>query len=409
MKRRRRQSGMGRLFQRRSRLTGKLLPCWWMGYYMPGEKHERQEATGTENYHEALTMLRKRQGEIAAGKMKPGAAERKSVNDILALLRKHYEDTDRTPPQGYLEAFGYELGRFRALDVNREMLDDLRRKWKREGVQWPERKTTRVRPISGGTCNRYLAILGLGYNLAKEKWGLVTGLTFPKERETARGEYMPPATFIAVRNQLPTQDMRDVFELAYLTSKRKGQWRQTELANVVRKCVGGVERLEIHWRGDQTKSGKRDGQPDILPLAPRALAIVQGVLARRREGETCPFLFHSAKCGHWTRRHRAGEPCLGRMQSEWERACSAAGVPCGRKQGGFVFHNARHSAVTNMSGAGTPDSVATTITGHRSLAVYKRYGIRQASVQLAAMEKVEEYVRGLSGSEPTPALGRKAS
>jgi len=36
-----------------------------------------------------------------------------------------------------------------------------------------------------------------------------------------------------------------------------------------------------------------------------------------------------------------------------------------------------------------------TITGHRTLAVYKRYGIRQESVQRAAMEKVEEYVHGL--------------
>jgi hypothetical protein len=49
-----------------------------------------------------------------------------------------------------------------------------------------------------------------------------------------------------------------------------------------------------------------------------------------------------------------------------------------------------------MTGAGVPDSVATTITGHRSLAIFKRYGIRQESVQRAAMEKVETYVRSLS-------------
>lgn len=86
----------------------------------------------------------------------------------------------------------------------------------------------------------------------------------------------------------------------------------------------------------------------------------------------------------------------------------AAGVPCGWKQGGYVFHNTRHSAVTNMSGAGGPDSVATTITGHRSLAVYKRYGIRRESVQRDAMEKVERYVRGLT-EEATAGARRGAA
>jgi hypothetical protein len=61
-----------------------------------------------------------------------------------------------------------------------------------------------------------------------------------------------------------------------------------------------------------------------------------------------------------------------------------------------VFHNTRHSAVTNMTGAGVPDSVAITIIGHRSLPIFKRYGIRQESVQRAAMEKVETYVRSLT-------------
>ena len=47
-----------------------------------------------------------------------------------------------------------------------------------------------------------------------------------------------------------------------------------------------------------------------------------------------------------------------------------------------------------MSGAGVPDTVAMTITGHRSLAIFKRYGIWQDAVQRAAMERVEGYVRG---------------
>src|SRR2546427_13271594 len=48
---------------------------------------------------------------------------------------------------------------------------------------------------------------------------------------------------------------------------------------------------------------------------------------RLRQPPCCPFLFHSIKCGLWTKRHHSGEPFLGRLQSEWERACAAAGVP----------------------------------------------------------------------------------
>jgi len=205
---------------------------------------------------------------------------------------------------------------------------------------------------------------------------------------------MPPAVFYAVHFHLPTEDIRDVCELAYLNGVRKGQLRQTTHDNVVVKHVHGAERWELSWRGEQTKAGKRDGQPHVIPVTGRSLEIVKQAYANRRAH--CPFLFHSVKCGHWTRRHHPGDPCMGRLQSEWERACEAAGVPCGRKTGGYVFHNTRHSAVTNMTGAGVPDSVATTITAHRSLAIFKRYGIRQESVQRAAMEKVETYVRSLT-------------
>jgi hypothetical protein len=60
-----------------------------------------------------------------------------------------------------------------------------------------------------------------------------------------------------------------------------------------------------------------------------------------------------------------------------------------------------------MNAAGIPDTVATTITGHRTLLTYKRYGIRQESVQRDALEKHEQYVQSITGTE-TITTGRKA-
>jgi hypothetical protein len=83
----------------------------------------------------------------------------------------------------------------------------------------------------------------------------------------------------------------------------------------------------------------------------------------------CPFLFHRFSA---SATHGATDPMTPASDARSRNGggLRSAGVPCGRKAGGDVFHNARHSAVTNMTGAGIPDSVATTITGHRSLADY---------------------------------------
>jgi len=53
-------------------------------------------------------------------------------------------------------------------------------------------------------------------------------------------------------------------------------------------------------------------------------------------------------------------------------------------------------------------TVATSITGHRTLLTYKLYGIRQESVQRAALEKAEAYVRNLNGDTGDESSGRKA-
>ena len=163
-------------------------------------------------------------------------------------------------------------------------------------------------------------------------------------------------------------------ELAYLTGIRKGQLLRTELANI------DAERWVMTWRPEQTKTR----EAHVVPLVGRAREIVEVAWAARRLD--CRYLFHED-----------GAP-LGTLRSEWNRACKAAGFPVGRKAGGYVFHNTRHSAVSNLNGAGVPDSVAMTISGHRTPSVFKRYAIRQESVQRAALEKVAAYLETLPGA-----------
>ncbi len=71
----------------------------------------------------------------------------------------------------------------------------------------------------------------------------------------------------------------------------------------------------------------------------------------------------------------------------------------GRKNGGYVFHNTRHTAVTNLVNPGVPSHEAMGVSGHRTRSVFDRYSIKLHEQTRAALRKATEYVQGL-GKEP---------
>jgi len=56
-----------------------------------------------------------------------------------------------------------------------------------------------------------------------------------------------------------------------------------------------------------------------------------------------------------------------------------------------VFHDTRHSAVTNFDASGVSEPVAMSITAHADAIIYKRYNVRRDELQADA----------LSGRAPT--------
>ena len=122
-----------------------------------------------------------------------------------------------------------------------------------------------------------------------------------------------------------------------------------------------------------------------------ALAIVQRAWANRLPD--CDLLFHID-----------GQP-VGQMRSELMRTCKQLGIRYGRGKG-VVFHDTRHSAVTNLVAAGTPEPVAMRITGHTDPNVFKRYNVRRDDIQTDALVKQQEYL-GAQRSSKVERIGTR--
>jgi integrase len=82
------------------------------------------------------------------------------------------------------------------------------------------------------------------------------------------------------------------------------------------------------------------------------------------------------------------------FRKPWNEAFKAAKLP--RR----IFHGLRRTAVRNMIRAGVPQSVAMSISGHKTVSTFMRYNITNAADKLDALKKT---ARPLGGSTPKKA------
>jgi integrase len=396
--RRRSHIPRGTVYRRRAR-AGHLLPTWWLSYRFPGDTAPRREPTNppTHDEAEARRQLHERLGERGHLRAQRLRADTVTVDDLLDLYLLDCADQQRPVQQGRVEPWRTALGAVLACEVRRPDLDALCRRWQRRGltwdagtrtladgsaVMWTARDPQRVRPVSGANCNRLIAVLRRAYTLGKEKVDLTTPLTFPHYAERRRGEYLTEDQCRGICAQFQAKAgaevKADVFRFAYLTGIRKGQLTRTRKRHVL---IAG-ETWKLRWPGEETKNG----EPHELMLVGEELEIVQRAWAKRLPD--CDFLFH------------VNGKRLGPMISELRRTCAALGIPYGRRTG-VVFHDTRHSAVTNLVASGTGEAAAMSITGHADPTIFKRYNLRRDSVQAEAAERRTAYLAAQRGTTPS--------
>jgi integrase len=366
------------LFRRRRR-DGTELPELWAYYYVRGRGQPHKERTGTCDVEEALRFLHARKAEHPTVREQRKTREKITTGDALALYEKDGADQGVQAHTGRVQALRQALGSTPLAELTRARLDELCRTWRASGVDYPERNTKlhRLRPVSGATCNRLMATLRRARTLAMDKLGVeLPRLTFPRFAEEPAGRYIAPQDFHAILSHVKHPTKRAFVELLYLLGIRPGQLKSTETSNV---RVDKGKPVALVYRPAQVKQRT----PHEVPLVGRAQEVVAELWKGRQLG--CRFLFHVN-----------GKP-LRELKSEWRKACEAAGITAGRKDGGIVLYNLRHSCLTNLAAAGVPDSTARAISGHKTDSAHRRYVITQTSAKSAALAAMSEAVAAAKG------------
>jgi integrase len=114
------------------------------------------------------------------------------------------------------------------------------------------------------------------------------------------------------------------FGFAYECGTRKGQ-----LARTLRRFVE-LSHGVIVWPPSECKHR----EPHTLPLEGASLELVAQLM--KKPPLWCPYLFHGPHCAPGRQVNRR-YGCVGDFRRAWRTALLAAGLPVGRKAGGFVF------------------------------------------------------------------------
>jgi integrase len=135
----------------------------------------------------------------------------------------------------------------------------------------------------------------------------------------------------------------------------------------------------VDWKAGVVRiEDSKNGEPREFPFSvlPALKALLERQLASA-EPVSSSFVLHD---------------CAGKQISYWawndarKQACKAAGVDA-------IAHDLRRTAVRNLERAGVSRSVAMSLTGHKTDAVYRRYAIVNSAAQREGVAKLAMFAQ----------------
>jgi integrase len=323
----------------------------WAVFLAFGGREFRRRGFKTEAT--ARTWLRQKRAEAQLGVVASQTETKLTVNALLDSYQLHLE-TRGKPTASFRAAtarlrgiIGAEL----AAKVNASALDLLIRK-------------LQAAKFAPATINKSLAFLRAAYRLAVRQDRLRRSPHFSMLAiSNVRQGFLDTEAFEAIAAHLPST-IGDAARFAYVTAWRKG------------------EVLGLTWQNIDREAGEiriptsKNGEPRSIPLAPLAAIIDRQLKVRRLD---CRFVFHHDGKRFWD------------ISPEWQAAAVASGL--GRRDDsgkyfGPIFHDLRRSGVRNMIRAGVSQTVAMSISGHKTISMFQRYNVSSSDDRLDAFEKV---------------------
>lgn len=360
---------------------------YWIKYYRQGKPY--RESTKSEKEADAKRLLKKREGEIANGKL-PGIYFDKVRFDELA--------------EDFLA--DYRINRKKSLVRAERCIKHLKQEF--EGARATEITTPRIQAYvekriaegaENATVNRELAalkrLLNLGARQTPPKVDRVPYIPILQENNTRKG-FFEHGDFLTVRDALPD------YLKGFVTFAYKVGWRFTEICNLTWAQIDlnqGIVRLEV----GETKNS--EGRTVYLDEELKRIFMAQAE-RRKREGKITSFVFTN----------QDGTDRIKDIRGSWSRACIEAGFYRIERKGDKIekvptrlFHDFRRTAVRNMVRAGIPERVAMMISGHKTRSVFDRYNIVSDADLKVAASRQEAYLQAQMGtiSGTVHELGKK--
>jgi integrase len=346
--------GQGRIFKRPGSQK------FWVAFYLRGKQF--RESTGTTDEKQALRFLKHRMREVGADqlgikKFVTPTQQRVTVQQLLDALKVDFNlrGKDCTRLASNLKPIEERFGDYRATQLTSADID----KWVEDALLHGRRKTS-SKPARPASINRSLQLLKQAYNLAVATEQLTSAprIRHLSEVGNARQGFFSAMEFRSVLSNLPAY-LRDFVSFAWLSA-----WRPKEIRSLTWLDVDGDV---IRLRAENAKTRIARSVPLVGELAE--------VIARcRLQMSTKTTLVF----------HNNGAP-IGDLRKAWRTACKLAGVP------EKLFYDLRRSGVRDMIRSGVSQSVAMSISGHRTSSIFSRYNISSDQDQRKALLDRQDY------------------
>jgi integrase len=379
----------------------------WIKYYRNGKPY--RESSESKKESDAKRLLKKREGEISAGKLPGIYFDKVKFDELADDFLADYRINQKKSLVRAVRSVNHLKQMFEGLRVI-DITTTRIREYIEDRLEWtcnecgdkfePQDKCPSCDSealesgAANATINRELSalkrMLNIGAQQTPPKVDRVPYIPMLKENNVRKG-FFEHDQFLALRDALPS------YFKPFITFAYKFGWRDTEIAELTWNQVDraqGIVRLEV----GETKND--DGRTVYLDKELKEI-FKQQWEDRKKNGKLIPYVFLN----------KDGDGPIRDFRGAWNKACRDARLGYGYRasqvyveqwQGklpkGPILHDLRRTAVRNMVRSGIPERVAMMISGHKTRSVFERYNIvSDADLKLAAQQQ-ESYLQSQMGT-----------